>query len=352
MITFLTTPVGRHTVLDYLAGPGRRRIGQLRALTYQVALRRGPDQLMPGLYVFADLERLDEPDRQRARELWSRLAAASTRYVTLNEPDRVPTRLELLEALHERGVNDFRAWPATASVPEHVRYPVFLRRGSDHAGPRGGLLHDRRMLEHARARVCQRNDAGDWLCCEWVDTQDPDGRYRKYGATVVGQRVVPRHLLVSEHWVVKTPEVTGVTEQAAERAYCAENPHAEQLLEIFGSLGIEYGRADYHVGHDGRVRIWEINTNPVLLPLKLDPASERTDLVVRAAEEIVDTLVRLSGEATRAPRLRISPMARAELLARRRANPWRASGATEARAWQIALGVQRRSQRRLGRWQH
>ena len=39
------------------------------------------------------------------------------------------------------------------------------------------------------------------------------------------------------------------------------NPHRELLEHIFRDAGIDYGRIDYGL-LDGRIQVWEINTNP------------------------------------------------------------------------------------------
>ena len=50
----------------------------------------------------------------------------------------------------------------------------------------------------------------------------------------------------------------------AERRYQAENPHRAELLEVFRLANIEFGQIDYAL-LNGRIQVWEINTNPHLI---------------------------------------------------------------------------------------
>lgn len=49
-----------------------------------------------------------------------------------------------------------------------------------------------------------------------------------------------------------------------ERQYVQTNPHESPLKEIFRLANIEYGRVDYSM-YQGKIQVWEINTNPVIL---------------------------------------------------------------------------------------
>jgi hypothetical protein len=64
--------------------------------------------------------------------------------------------------------------------------------------------------------------------------------------------------------VVKHSAVFDEASAREELEYIETNPHEEILRRAFDLAGIDYGRADYGVV-DGRVEIWEINTNPYLI---------------------------------------------------------------------------------------
>ena len=61
------------------------------------------------------------------------------------------------------------------------------------------------------------------------------------------------------------------------------NPHEAEVRRIFDLARIEYGRIDYAF-RDGRMQVWEINTNPMLASddSSANPARRGThDLAVR-----------------------------------------------------------------------
>ena len=99
---------------------------------------------------------------------------------------------------------------------------------------------------------------------EFCDTRDASGLYRKYSAFAIGERIVPRHVFFSRDWLLKAPQLVAQELVAEELAYVRDNPHEAALREIFALARITYGRIDYAL-KDGRVQVWEINTNPQLL---------------------------------------------------------------------------------------
>jgi hypothetical protein len=102
----------------------------------------------------------------------------------------------------------------------------------------------------------------DLLVVEFCDTSDASGLYRKYDAFVVGGRIIARGVQHRRAWVVKRLDQEFSPALAAEeRTFVRENPHKRELAEICQLAGIEYGRVDYAL-KDGRIQVWEINTNP------------------------------------------------------------------------------------------
>ncbi len=170
------------------------------------------------------------------------------------------TRYELLRMLHERGINEFDVYRLDeARSPK--RYPVFLRRENDHQGNITPLLQSEEEFQLAVA--AQGHRRSDTLAVEFVDTSEPDGVYRKYSAMIVGGAVFPAHLFSSRQWMVKLAEYD-VPDYDIEMKFIETNPHREQLESVARIAGIEWGRIDYGI-RDGRVQIFEINTNPMIL---------------------------------------------------------------------------------------
>ena len=132
------------------------------------------------------------------------------------------------------------------------------------------------------------------MLVEYLHGADAEGVFRKYSAMNVRGALSPRHILFSHDWVTKKPDLVNDATVAEERAFIEDFPHREPLTAIFRLAGVDYGRIDYGV-LDGRIQVWEINTNPVVVPQreKLDPKrlasqSRSAALIAEALRELVD----------------------------------------------------------------
>lgn len=262
MIWYLVTAAHTYTVSEHLrSGWGAALRKHMVVMPYEL-LTRMP--VMPqGSYIFSDLERLDAMPRKVLGKVWSRLQDNGCRM--LNHPERSLRRLELLDALHADGSNRFRAFRAD-TPGEPWRYPVFLRQEKEHSGAQSPLLHDLQSVREAMLQLVLAGHAlTDLLVVEMCDTSDPDGIYRKYSAFRIGDHIVPRHVLFSRKWMLKDMDLLEPTHRAETRDYCQNNPHEAELRRLFTRAQIEYGRIDYALDRDGRIQVWEINTNPQIM---------------------------------------------------------------------------------------
>lgn len=259
MIYVVVTAAHRYTIDDYLAEGGAPVADCVQSVSHECLLAQ--DVLPAGVYIFADLERVPPREAEQLAVVWQALADAGL--PLLNHPTRSMRRYELLRQLREAGINLFDAlrvtdgrWPA--------RYPVFLRREHDHDGARSDLLADRTELERALADLDRSGHSReDTLIIEFCDTKDARGVYRKYSSFICGARVIPRHLFFGKRWMLKhgagqLPDQASLDE---ERTFIENNPHADEIRAIFQFARISYGRIDYSL-YDGRIQVWEINTNP------------------------------------------------------------------------------------------
>jgi len=282
MIVFLSTRDHQRPILEYLESHGSALADVLEPMSYSQFLQAR--ELPRGAYVFADIERLSADERLRAETLWQRLAQQGCRL--LNHPTRTLRRFELLRALHRRGGNRFdvhRLSPGAGSP----RFPVFLRRENDHRGPRTPLLHTPAELDAAIAHwLGSGEDLGEVIATEFCDTADGNLVYRKYGAFLLGDRIIPRHVFFSDGWNVKRWKLAGDGFLAEELRYLETNPHQQELREIFALAHIDYGRIDYAL-EDGQIQVWEINTNPMIVrPTAARSAREAVHARFAAALEL------------------------------------------------------------------
>ena len=176
MIHYLARSEHTYTVGDYLkswAGPSHPII---KILAYE----RLPTILPRGTYVFSDLERLTSSQSELMAEAWDQLAAAGDGIRLLNHPIRSLRRFALLRQRSDAGRNAFRAFRASEPLDD-VRFPVFVRRASEHDGSATGLLRDHRELDQAIVRALLAGiELEDVLIVEFCDTSHGSGRFRKY----------------------------------------------------------------------------------------------------------------------------------------------------------------------------
>lgn len=260
MIVLLAKAPSRFTVDRYLASFGWRELFRVQPISYERFLTKR--RFRPGVYLFTDVDRLSEEERAWAVEVWDELHRRGGSRL-LNHPAHSLQRFELLTALHAQEVNAFRPYRAHEPL-DGVRFPVFLRIEHDHKGNRSGLLRNHAELAAALAGLRATGERlRDWLVIEFCDTADAGGCYRKYSAFRVGSRIIPRHVFAGPGWCLKQSRLVEPPHQREEWAYLTANPHRDELLRIFTLACIEYGRIDYSL-LNGRLQVWEINTNPTL----------------------------------------------------------------------------------------
>jgi hypothetical protein len=283
MIHWITKKRHSYTIQRHLAAFGKALAGEITVINYRNLERNATRD---GIYVMADIERLSERERARYSIVCDRLKASGR--LVLNRPDNVRLRYSLLRGLAKRGKNHFNVY-RHGEVDQCGRFPVYLRCENDHKGSRSELLRSHAELEkevnrHTATRLLFRDEHSklrlirlgaqrqrELLVTEFCDTADENGIYRKYAAFCVAGTIVPRHLLFGTEWMLKAPQLLTPEFLEEEREYVNTNPHEQRLKEVFAFARIDYGRIDYAV-REGKIQVWEINTNPMLTA----PVDEQT----------------------------------------------------------------------------
>lgn len=291
MITYFVTGAHRYTMdmyLDNWAADWRSLI-QVRAYSDLASLQWLPG----GTYIFSDLERLTPALSELVADLWTQLEAAGSSVRLFNHPARALRRLELLQALHTGGRNDFNAYRLTDDRSK-IRFPAFVRSANDHEGSRTGLLNTHEAIDaNLRTAMCFGHEPRNLLVVEYLNAADATGLFHKYAVFRVGKQIIPRNMIFGRKWVLKFPDMLDGDKVPREREFLETNPHEAIVRETFETARIEYGRCDYSV-INGRVQVWEINTNPILIrapeeyrPAEL-PNQEYFAPKIRAAFQDID----------------------------------------------------------------
>jgi hypothetical protein len=261
MIQFVV-PVDRDgTVREFMDHWGREVAGRIRIVQYDQLPRQAAFER--GTYVLAGLEQLTPAMLSFVTAMRDQLAGTpGIRF--LNDPRRTLRRFDLLSELSRLRRNVFRVARADGDLND-LHYPVFLRSERAHGGPISPLLHNAAEINKWIGwALIQGERLHDLLLIEHCDTVDELGFYRKYAAFVVGQQVIARSLAYGRSWMLKFGDTDFAPAMVTEeRDYVVQNPHADQLQEIFTIARVEYGRIDYAL-KDGRVQTWEINLHPTI----------------------------------------------------------------------------------------
>ena len=267
MIHYVVTERFSRTIATFLRNTGRDLAGTLRLLTYEELFfeRAGPI----GHYVFTDFDRLSRYELDTVARFATGLQDKVPDARILNHPGKALERMALLVALRRAGINDFTATRLdTGERPPH--FPVFIRAEDGHDGPETELVDEAdfdRSLAELRARGIPLRGR---IAIGFAAEKGANGRFRKFGAFNIGGTVIPQHLIQSDGWAIKrrvpgdtTPTAIDTSAESVdeELEYIRSNPHRDAILRAFNAGSIECGRADYGVV-DGKVQIYEINTNP------------------------------------------------------------------------------------------
>jgi hypothetical protein len=274
MIYYVSTERFSSTIRRFLKFHGKAVGGELRSLTWEEIFfeRGGP----VGHYIFTDFDRLSRYELDCAAAFALALQRAEPTVRILNHPLDALERFPLLTMLHKAGVNDFTATRLEGGG-RPPSYPVFIRAEDGFFGPETDIIRDDAEFDVALADLKRRGlPLRGRIAIGYAAEPGEDGYFRKYAAFNVDGTIIPTHLLRSRTWVVKNhvvengwierrDEIYRLSRTAVEEelTFVRDNPHGETLARAFSIAGIDFGRADYGIVN-GRVQVYEINTNPSL----------------------------------------------------------------------------------------
>jgi len=290
MIYYLVTKKHSYTISLLLTHWAREFKDRFEVMHYEVLLDR--KILNPGTYIFTDIDRINPRQVIMSANLWSTFSKTPG-FHPVNHPLRSMQRYELLRTLYESNINSFNIYRLNETrTPE--KFPVYIRWEHEHDAI-SSLLKDQEELDATIRKF--NGDLDGKVMVEICDTSDATGMFRKYASYIVGNRIIPIHIMYSNHWYVKSGVIDTESARTEEKAYIENNPHEDLLREIFQIARINYGRIDYSFIGD-RIQVWEINTNPTLLPVRR--SDQRIELKHFFLERYKEALVNLDTRCMKA----------------------------------------------------
>ena len=300
MIYYLVTEQRTYPMRFFLETWGSGLADRLKIVTYKSLLAAGDRPPEPTeSYIFTNfggVGRLDPPAQSAIFALHDRLVQTHGADRVLNDPKRSLRRFDLLRCLHVSGFNTFNAY-RVGERSTRIRFPALVRHESRSIFDPPELARDREQyLALLRGAKWRCGTLQGFIAVEFCDTADADGLYRKFGAFVVGRRIVPRHIFFGRNWHLRSTDLADPTMIEEELNYISENPHADALLECAALAGISYGRIDYALSK-GRPQVFEINTNAALVNPPAGDLPQRAPVHAAFVERFADALAALDGEA-------------------------------------------------------
>lgn len=340
MLIFISAAANAWGMRSYLDTWGRPLASRVQILSYEQL--PALTHYRRGTFIFADIEVLSSSQALMAADIWAKLHGHGCRL--LNHPVRTMRRYQLLRTLHARRENQFQIYRLTDTVCP-ARFPVLLRLEKEHR-PFTDLLRNQGELDRAMLGLLVRGyPLRDALMVEFCDTSDDSGLFRKYSAFIVGDQIVPRHLVFSNRWLQKTPDLLDDAKLREEHDYLTTNPHRAWLERVFRLAAVEYGRIDYGV-IDGKPQVWEINTNPVVMmephkyaPSHLPAQEFFATHIRRSFEAADDRSTDGDGTVTIAPPLMQQRVGWLQGVASRALDAWRHAGGDHPRVFSAATRV-------------
>jgi glutathione synthase/RimK-type ligase-like ATP-grasp enzyme len=191
-----------------------------------------------------------------------------------------------------------------------IAAPLILRRTGTHAGKIVGLF------DSVDAAV-EALTPGEHIATEFVDFAGTDGLYRKYRVYFIGQRVVLRHMVVSDNWNVHVRERTRFMAHhpdvvAEEKAlFDRDEPFSTEDREVFRHvrerMPLDFFGMDFGIVPDGRLVLFEANATMSFFPLwpTQDPQFAYLTKCLDPAADAFRELLGLPPEVDPAARIRL-----------------------------------------------
>ena len=199
--------------------------------------------------------------------------------------------------------------PGRAIAAAGLQFPVILRRCGTHGGKIVGCFASQSDLPDTLP------EGAECFATEFVDFRSVDGLFRKHRVFFYGERIVFRHMVVSDRWNVHMGERRRFMSDRAdllaeeERLFATPegnfSPGIRRVLrQILERMPLDFFGMDFGILPDGRAVLFEANACMNFYPFLPEPQFAFIKRCLAPAQAATRALVGLPPAAAEAPQLK------------------------------------------------
>ena len=179
--------------------------------------------------------------------------------------------------------------------------PPFLLRV---AGNHGGEEFDRFEDWNAVAEFVSRRPEAEYYLSEYLEYRSQDGFYRKYRFISVGEKLLPYHLAIHDHWKVhhfRTDMAHQPWMREEEERFLRDPlsvfdaPHQAALRAIAAASGLDYCGIDCSLDRSGDIVVFETNAAMLVHDEKDQTFAYKNPFISEIKDAFEAMLIRLAG---------------------------------------------------------
>jgi len=184
-------------------------------------------------------------------------------------------------------------------------FPLLLRSPGYHTGRNFILVETAAELSPAAASL----PGDDLLVIEYLDARGKDGNARKYRVMMIGGRLFPLHLAISQNWKVHyfTADMADrPNHRLEEQSFLSDMPAVlgdkvvAALERIRDALGLDYAGIDFGLSPDGDLLLFEANATMVISPPNSDDRwAYRRTAIAKIIDAVVSMIMQKCNEQSR-----------------------------------------------------